>query len=565
MPYACDFETTTREDDCRVWAVGCCDIKNPDYVSFSNSIDVFMENILKMDNAVFYFHNLKFDGNFILYWLFKHGYQHTTQKKVQPNSFSTLIGEMGEWYTIKITSPDGGKIEIRDSLKIIPLPISAIPKAFGLEEEKLELDYKEDRNPGHVWTEDEKNYLRADVVILAKALKIMFDAGMTKLTCAANALNDFKNRYDKREYKRLFPDINRIADRDIRMSYKGGWTYLNPKYKDVEVNAGVVYDVNSMYPWAMKNCLLPYGEPYFFSGEPKESKNYPLFIINFCCTFKLKPGHQPSLQIKNNWHYLENEYVVESFDETVITMTCVDYKLFLENYDVNIIEFYGGYRFKAKTGLFNDYIDYWYGMKSKSKKEKNKGMETIAKRMLNSLYGKFGAKQRGRSKIPVYNAEKDIVEYKKGEEEERKGGYLPIATFITSYCRDKIIRGAQACGGRFIYADTDSLHIAGTEPVEGLDVDEYRLGAFKKEEEFIRAKFIRQKTYLEIYEKDGEEVMNLKCAGMPARLKETVGESDFYAGAIFDSAADNRFAPKLVPKVVPGGVILKETTFTIKG
>ena len=132
-----------------------------------------------------------------------------------------------------------------------------------------------------------------------------------------------------------------------------------------------------------------------------------------------------------------------------------------------------------------------------------------------------------------------------------------MACFITAYCRDKIIRGAQTCGDRFIYADTDSLHVAGTEPPEGLWVDNKALGAFKLEETFIRAKFIRQKTYLEVtLGKDYQEKINIKCAGMPKNVKETITESEFTEGASFDG--------KLLPKIVPGGVILKETTFKIK-
>ena len=133
----------------------------------------------------------------------------------------------------------------------------------------------------------------------------------------------------------------------------------------------------------------------------------------------------------------------------------------------------------------------------------------------------------GFSKIPYFDASKDMVRFKKSDEEERKGGYLPIATFITSYCRDKIIRAAEVCGERFIYADTDSVHIEGDSDVPGMDVDEFRLGAFKLEQKFIRAKFIRQKTYLEIALKNGKESMNIKCCGMPKEMKKTITEDEF--------------------------------------
>lgn len=567
--YSADFETTTKADDCRVWAWAYCNIETPEDVKVGNSLDTFMDN-LKESGGIYYFHNLKFDGNFILYWLFTHGYHYNSDSKnLYPRSFCTLISDMGTWYTITIQmaclpTGESKKVEIRDSLKVIPLRVEDIPETYGLEEAKLSIDYHEYREVGHVLTTEEEEYVKEDVVIVAKALKFMRDNNQKKLTAASNALNDYKSRLSKKEFSRLFPELDPIIDRDIRMSYKGGWTYLNPKYKNEQISEGTVYDVNSMYPWAMKYCLLPYGKPFYFSGEYKPNPNYPLYVICLQAEFKLKHGKYPSIQLKKSGFYSDNEYISESILPTVLTLTSVDYELFLHNYDVKIITVYGGYMFKAKVGMFADYIDYWYGVKTDSKKNHNPGMEKIAKLMLNSLYGKFGSRLFGKSKIPYFDENLNKVRYRISKEEKRKGGYLPVATFITSYCRDKIVRAAETCGDRFIYADTDSVHIKGLEPVNGLDVDNFRLGAFKKESEFIRGKFIRQKTYLEVYQDGDDEKINLKCCGMPSDLKDSITEETFYAGAKYDSTLNPEFAPKLMPKVVPGGVILEETTFQIK-
>lgn len=568
--YSADFETTTQKEDCHVWCWGYSDIDDPEEVKTGTSIDSFMTSIC-VKGGTFYFHNIRFDGQFLLYWLFTHNYVFKVDSKhLEPGEFTTLISDMGTWYTVTVCTypnPQGisHKIEFRDSYKLIPLSVSEIPKAYGLEESKGEIDYNLPRPVGYIPTEEEWDYLRHDVIIVAKAIAFMRANGQVKLTAASNALNDFKSRYDKKEYNKLFPPLNHRNDKDIRLSYKGGWTYLNPKYKNKPIGEGSVYDVNSMYPWAMKYCLLPYGDPIYFSGEYKENKNYPLYLINFECDFKLKPGKYPSIQLKGSGIYGDNEYITKSIKPEKLTLTSVDYELFLHNYDVEIYEFYGGYMFKARHGMFDEYIDYWYNVKSESKRTGNKGMEKIAKLMLNSLYGKFGSRREGYSKYPYFDPELNKVRYKKSDvTDERKGGYLPIATFITSYCRDKIIRCAEICGDRFCYADTDSVHIVGYEPVPGMDVDEYRLGAFKLEEKFIRAKFIRQKTYLEVYNKKGKEVINLKCCGMPSQMKESVGEDDFYEGAVYDPTDKNHnFAPKLMPEVVTGGVILKETTFKI--
>lgn len=569
--YAADLETVYEDGFARAWYWGMSDINKPEHVFKGLDIASFMEFINTHDKVI-YFHNLKFDGGYLLDYLFRAGYIHT-QKRARdlwPGEMATLISDMGQWYTITVRLWEdkngvSSLIEFRDSLKLITLPIEKIPKAFGLEERKGEIDYLKERPVGYIPDAQEEEYLNNDVIILAKALAIMRDRGLKKLTTGACALYDYRQRVTAKQFNRLFPKLDADTDRDIRHSYKGGWTYLNPAYANKPVGDGVVYDVNSMYPWAMKYCVLPYGVPVYFKGRYQQDDNYPLYVQQLVCEFHLKKGHYPSIQIKKSFMYADNEYITDSVEPALLTLTNVDLDLLFFNYDVDVYEWTGGYMFRGTVGLFDEYIDTWYEAKTQAKKEHNKGMEQIAKLFLNSLYGKFGARREGRSKVPYFDVEANKVKYHVGELEERNGGYLPIATFITSYCRDKINRGAYACGDRFVYADTDSLHIVGLEPVENLDIDEYRLGAFKQEEVFIRAKFIRQKTYMEIFlSPDGEERKNLKCCGMPEAMKEGITEENFYPGAVYDASIDKRLKPKLMPKTVPGGVVLKETTFKIK-
>lgn len=554
--YAADFETTTSPEDCRVWAYAWCNIYNPDTMIIGNSITDFICDLMQLSGRV-YFHNLKFDGRFIVDWLLRSGYTWSGEKKPPEKTFKTLISDMGAWYSITIRFPDsqaGSKrqVEIYDSLKILPMKIEQMPKSFNIPEHKLTLDYKEYRAPGHILTEHERDYVAADVIILAKALAFMRDNGQNKMTTGSCAIYDYKQRFGNKQFMHYFPELDPMMDRDIRQSYKGGFTYLNPKYKNKDVGAGNVFDVNSMYPWAMRYCLLPYGEPLYFSGMYKHDDEYPLYVLNFECEFHVKPGCVPSIQIKHSLSYADNEYLTDSDGPVVLTLTNVDYQLMLDHYNVKIYDVYGGYKFKAAHNLFNVYIDYWYGVKTKARIEGNPGLEKIAKLMLNGFYGKFGTRKSTKSKIPYLDEESNLVRYRTTSPEPVKGGYIPVATFITSYARDKIIRGAQACGERFIYADTDSLHVVGTDPVPGLDVDNKRLGAFKLESTFEKARFIRQKTYLEMF--DG--VANIKCAGMPDAVKKKLTMEQFFEGATFEG--------KLVPKAVPGGVILADTTFQIK-
>lgn len=538
-------------------------------IIYGNTIETFLEWLERFNGTV-YFHNLKFDGGFIIDYLFRKGYTWITGRKLEEKEFTTLISDMGQWYSIKVAfyndiSGVTKTVNIFDSLKILPMSIDSMPKSFDIPIKKLELDYHEDREVGHELTEEEQKYISNDVLILAHALNFMYSQNMKKLTTGSNALNYFKKQIGKEKYAKLFPVLSLVDDTDIRLAYKGGFTYLNPHYKGKDIGCGCVYDVNSMYPWAMKFKPLPYGTPVYYTGKYEENNIYTLYVQCLICEFKIKPGMIPTIQIKNNWRYAETEYLTESNGPTVLHLTSVDLKLMFDHYDVIVHEWVSGYMFKSKVGIFTDYIDYWYDVKTTSRLEGNKGMEKLSKLMLNSLYGKFGTKPKGRSKMPYYDEEEQKVRFTITPEEERKPGYIPVACFITAWCRDNIIRSAQKCGERFIYADTDSLHIAGEEPPE-IDIDNSRLGAFKLEEKFERARFLRQKTYME--QVDGK--LDIKCAGMPQRIKDGIELKDengniitqkvdfdtFYEGAEFDG--------KLLPKVVRGGVILKETTFKIK-
>ena len=72
--YTADFETTTDEYDCRVWGWATCSIDNPDFVEYGNTIESFVKWCEAAANCTLYFHNLAFDGAFIMDWLERNGW-----------------------------------------------------------------------------------------------------------------------------------------------------------------------------------------------------------------------------------------------------------------------------------------------------------------------------------------------------------------------------------------------------------------------------------------------------------------------------------------------------------
>lgn len=549
-----DFETTTDKNDVRPWAVCAVDIESLETVHLSNSIDQFFQ-YLSNKNTVCYFHNLKFDGEFILNYLLTHGYTYADTHK--PKTFETLITDDGIFYSITVyfakENKKYKKVVFYDSYKKLPFKVSVIAKAFELEDSKLEIDYSALRPVGHILTEEEKAYIVADCRIVAQALQIQFKEGLKKMTNASDAMNGYKAIITRESFAKWFPVLPVELDLDIRRAYKGGYVYLNPKYKNVRGIKGITFDVNSLYPWAMYNCLLPYGYPYYFEGEPKPDEKAPLFIVHMKCTFKLKTGHLPTLQLKNNYRFVETEYLSSSEDENgedepvEMFLTNVDYQLMLDHYDIDEVTYINGWKFKATVGMFKDYIDYWMNVKETT----TGALRQLAKLMLNSLYGKFATNPKARKKIP-YLDEAGIVRYKLDEPELREPVYTAMGCFITAYAREKTIRSAQRVYDRFIYADTDSLHLVGHEEPEGLEIHPTHLGAWKNEGRFTDSKYLRAKTYMETV--DG--VTKVTCAGMPDNIKELVTYENFTPGSTFFG--------KLMPRRYPGGIVLEETSFTIK-
>lgn len=578
--FACDFETTTRLDDCRVWAYAICEIGNAENFIYGNDLDAFMKWCANpKENYLCLFHNLKFDGDFILSWLLTNGFEYIADKKNRRDkTFTTLITDMGAFYAIevyfKVKGHKVNKVTFHDSLKILNFSVDEIAKSFDLPISKLELDYTAFREKGHELTVHEIDYIRNDVKIMALALDIIYKQNMTKMTIGSNALDSYKKMQPN--FKMLFPILPIDVDADIRRSYKGGFTYLSPKYKERTTGAGLVLDVNSMYPAMMTQRELPYGLPEPYEGKYEFDPSYPLYVQKFNCTFDIKPDKIPSIQLKSCPSFMPNEYIESSKGEIVtMTLTNPDLELFFEQYNVDVISWIGGWKFKKTKGLFTEYINHWTEEKIKAKKEGNRPQYLLSKLYLNSLYGKLATNPIGRQKMPVIKDGE--LRFEMLPTEERKPIYIPAATFITSYARKYIIETAQFIRDwsmknkgfdAFCYTDTDSIHCLLTKDdldviKEYIDIDPYRLGAWDCEKLFQRGRYLRQKCYIE--ETDG--VIEATVAGMPKKLSHLITFDNFNVGFSTEAFTDEEIGPKgrkLKYVHTEGGVVLMPTEFTIK-
>lgn len=595
--FAADFETTTDENDCRVWAYAVCNVDDYTRFEYGNSIEEFFDfcAVPKINYKV-WFHNLKFDGSFIIAWLEASGFTHIKDRKDKKDkTYTTLITDMGQFYSIviyfKVKGHHTNKVEIYDSLKVFPnFSVERVAEGFNLPIHKLKIDYKEYREVGHKLTKEEVDYIRNDVEIMARALKEMFMRGLTRMTIAGDAMNNFKDHFVG--FRKKFPLLPDDVDKDIRKSYRGGFTYVNDIWKEKEVGKGIILDVNSLYPSCMSSPYkLPYGQPKLFEGEYVYDDIYPLYVQSLTCSFEIKEGKIPTIQIKNSLSFIPNEYVKSSNGELVtLYLTSVDLELFKRHYHIYDITYNGGWKFKAAVGMFDDYIQYWTEQKIEAGKQGNKPQRQIAKLMLNSLYGRFAQSSNALVKIP-YVDDEGIIRFSVEEEKPRETIYVAVASFITAYGRKRTIETSQIIKDYtkkkygqdlYYYSDTDSIHTTlSEEDLEELKdiikIDPYALGCWDKEAEFEKGLYIRQKCYIEMI--NGKT--NVTVAGLPKYLAPLITFDNFKKGFTTEGltqaemvsiASKNGATTEEIEKLhhkfrykyVKGGVILADTDFTIK-
>lgn len=595
--FAADFETTTDENDCRVWAYAVCNVDDYTRFEYGNSIEEFFDFCAdpKLNYKV-WFHNLKFDGSFIIAWLETSGFTHIKDRKDKKDkTYTTLITDMGQFYSIviyfKVKGHHTNKVEIYDSLKVFPnFSVERVAEGFNLPIHKLKIDYKEYREVDHKLTKEEVDYIRNDVEIMARALKEMFMRGLTRMTIAGDAMNNFKDHFVG--FRKKFPLLPYDIDKDIRKSYRGGFTYVNDIWKEKEVAKGIILDVNSLYPSCMSSPYkLPYGQPKLFEGEYEYDDIYPLYVQSLTCSFEIKEGKIPTIQIRNSLSFIPNEYVKSSNGKLVtLYLTSVDLELFKRHYHIYNKAYNGGWKFKAAVGMFDEYIQYWTEQKIEAGKQGNKPQRQIAKLMLNSLYGRFAQSSNAMVKIP-YVDEEGIIRFRVEEEKPRETIYVAVASFITAYGRKRTIETSQIIKDYtknkygqdlYYYSDTDSIHCSlSKEDLEELKdiikIDPYALGCWDKEAEFEKGLYIRQKCYIEMI--NGKT--NVTVAGLPKYLAPLITFDNFKKGfttegltqaEMISLASNNGATPEEIEKIhhkfrykyVKGGVILADTDFTIK-
>ena len=416
-----DFETTVYDGQktTEVWASAIVELYTEEVKIFNSIDDTFEYLASAKGNIILYYHNLKFDGAFWLsYLLVDRNFQQAVEKtgerindvqwlndkQMKNKTFKYSISDKGQFYSITIKI-NGKFIQIRDSLKLLPFSVKKIGKSFETKHKKLEMEYTGFRYSGCKITDEEKEYIKNDVLVVKEALEIMFNEGHNKLTIGSCCLAEFKKIIGKDDFRQYFPNLTEIAlDKEtygsfnaeeyIRKSYRGGWCYVVKGKENKIYTKGITADVNSLYPSVMSSesgNRYPVGQPYFWQGDyidEQALKPNRYFFIRIKTRFYLKKDKLPFIQVKGNLLYngremletsdiydAENDRYLKFIEglngETIptrveLTLTMTDYYLIKEHYDLVDFEILDGCWFYTEIGIFDSYIEKYKRIKMTS-------------------------------------------------------------------------------------------------------------------------------------------------------------------------------------------------------
>lgn len=520
------------------------------------------------------------------YEVLDHQSKDKENEKLRPFQYRLLM-KKGVFYKLTIGS-EYGEINFWDTFKIVPFSLKKGCKEFlNLELGKDGLDYEKERSLNDNLTEEEFKYIYEDVYGLSYLVKLLKINGMeiegknvkfTEMTGSGQALMEYKytllqdyecransfgnehvydmvdNKLQRTKFftlkenqikmkanmlfEALFPIQSYFTDAWQRHSYYGGLSSVEydnvAKFSKKKNKHGIVLDVNSLYPFIMSSRLLPFGsmnyKPIPWKRMDKNyQKTFPLYIQDITIyDLEVKKYKMGFLQVKDNKDFNGRECIKNNTKNGKkvtlhFRLTNVLLDLLFECYNVKAYKLGGHMSFQGANNLFKTYLDLWSKVKMESKGAKRQ----FAKLMQNQLYGKFG--MEGVNEITKFQNNEGVFTIEHTHQEVVSDTiYLPMATFITSYAKQYLVQAINNNYQRFMYCDTDSLHLYGTlEEVKGVEIGSKVYGLWDNELTFDDFVYIGSKRYAErnIETKKWE----IKCCGLSDSIMKQVDDISTFA------------------------------------
>lgn len=337
--------------------------------------------------------------------------------------------------------------------------------------------------------------------------------------------NYCKNSNGLRKLKMYGTPANQYIEQYTRPAIHGGYNYLSEKGMNYR-GAGIVLDVNSLYDYVASTARLPY--PYIVAygeGVPNRKfirhKYLYYTITKVTVSATLKENGIPC--ILADGAFSGAEYLTK-MEKRPLTLTEADRKMLYDNYDISYYRIDSYIVFKASRTTFKDYIAPLY----EQKRTLPKGIKRdFVKSMLVGFIGTFARKAYTDKYI---FAEKDgymIAQktLKDGEElkkaYKRLDGLCFVNAAIVSASRAYIVSYIKKHMDRFLYTDTDSIHLSGTAIPDDIPISD-KMGDFKIEHIFTKCEYCGIKKYMIV--ESGQIIPTI--AGVPKDSFDTIGRAE---------------------------------------
>ena len=473
---AFDIETTNDTESQQafmyVWQFQINDITvmGRTWNEFITFLERMKDELKSEEYIVIFVHNLSFEFQFL-----RGIYNFNKEEVFAIDSRKVLKCEMFNHF------------ELRCSYLQTNMSLAEFTHKMGVQDVKLsgdDFDYSIARYPWTPLTDQELQYCINDVKGLVEAMRIQMDLEQDTfytlpLTSTGYVRRDVKaamRHFNRQELKDMLPDYNVFEM--LREAFRGGNTHANRYYSNVILNDVHSNDYASSYPNVQINCRFPMSPWLREDGMDLDRCLLKIYKHKRACLMRINlfnvrlkdpmwgAPYLAKAKCRNIKNCENDNGRVLSADYLETTLTDIDFKILLQEYEFDWIEFTDFYHsrygllpkqlretvleyFRRKTELKGVEGQELYYMKSKNK--------------LNSVYG-MSVQSPVKQSIDFIN---DFIDRQDDEREllaaANKKAFMSYAwgVWTTAHARWELEEAINICGDRFVYCDTDSVKYIG--------------------------------------------------------------------------------------------------------
>ena len=363
---------------------------------------------------------------------------------------------------------------------------------------------------------------------------------------------------------------NYELDQQIRPSYRGGITQLNPTIQYRKIENVYSWDINSSFPAVLAN-KVPYRLNKHGYGNLLYDKQNQAKLMKIKVCYRVKYGFPSLFSNKNFMNSSCNfRYSNENADGDIEYVWVEELECLKKLANISKLIILESWVFDMSADLYSNYINKYYKFKS-TMKSVSPLIYIASKLLLNSPYGKLAENLfREHETISIFDFDENNefkIEHVLDENycpEEIDGRPIFTAAYITAMGRSKLLTGIIEvinAGGTYLYCDTDSIYLTcenfkvrksdhkafvNNKICDSIKIDSTILGEWdcevgnieSEDNEFIyyspekAGKYLNPKRY-QIYTTTGKT--KTKCAGFTKDSQKKMNEDNFKFGNSFIS------------------------------